>query len=462
MKIAILSSLVFFSSIVFSQTFDAFPFTFIPSNRTITSTIDVTGVGSIGCVNGLVEVCIDIDHTFDADLDIFLIDPLGATYELTTDNGGGGDNYSITCFDMSAATSVTAGSAPFNGSFIPEGDFTGANDGRNADGTWTLSVTDDAGGDTGTLFSWSIRFGEDPPCNPPVIEDCWGGTTLCSDATFTGNSSGSGNVADLSAANDGCLDGEHESSWYYFQAAADGSYAFEIVTAVDYDFAVWGPFAEITCPPNTPPLRCSYSGTPGTTGLRAGSGDNSEGSGGDAFVDPIVASEDDIFILVIDNFTSDGTSFDLEFTLTGGGVLDCTPLPIELLSFEGEAVNEANQLEWVTASELNNAFFTLERSLNGIDWVELDRLQGAGNSAIENKYSYKDRSFNETLNYYRLSQTDFDGKETVVKTITIDNFTNKKVVKIVNMLGQQVDEFYEGIKIYTYSDGTTRKVLHLN
>ncbi|MFT5822002.1 MAG: subtilisin-like proprotein convertase family protein [Crocinitomix sp.] len=445
--------------ISWGQTFTTSPGTAIPSNTTISSDITVTGIGVIDCDFGLAEVCIDINHTYDADLDIFLDDPNGDAYLLTSDNGGSGNNYIVTCFNMTAGTNVTAGTAPFNGSFIPEGDLALANNGQDADGTWTLRVRDDAGGDVGTLNSWSLEFQDDPECIVPTTADCAGGTTVCSDVTFTGNSSGSGNFDDLDASNDGCLSGENESSWYYFQAASDGTYAFIIETAVDYDFAVWGPLTELACPPVGAPIRCSYSGVAGDTGLEAGAGDLTEGAGGDAVVDPIVALEDDIYIICIDNFTSDGTSFDLVWDLSGGASFDCTLLPIDLIVFKAEQVGHGNLIEWRTKSELNNSHYTLETSNDGINWEYETEIAGAGNSSSELNYSYTDYTVDSDITYYRLSQTDFDGKNKKLGTISVQNGAEKEVEKIINLMGAEVNEDYNGLKVYIYTDGSMLKVI---
>lgn len=444
---------------VFGQTFTASPGTAIPSLATITSTISVTGVGEINCDYGLEEVCINITHTYDADLDIFLIDPNGDAYMLTTDNGGSGNNYSVTCFNMTAATSVTLGTAPFNGTYRPEGDISLANNFQDADGVWTLQVTDDASGDVGTLVSWSLVFAANPECIEPTTADCFGGTTVCSDETFTGNSIGSGGFSELTPANDGCLSGEHQSSWYFFQAASDGTYAFTIETLVDYDFAVWGPLTAVECPPVGAPLRCSYSGTLGNTGLQAGAGDTSEGAGGDAVVDPITALEDDIFIILIDNFTADGTSFDLTWTLTGGATFDCTLLPIELIDFKGYASSNANIIEWITASELNNSHYTLDRSVDGINWIRVGEVAGAGNSSSELNYTFRDDVKDDQIYYYRLFQYDFDGKSENLGVISVNRGEGKTVERILNVMGVEVTDDYDGLKIYIYTDGSVSKVI---
>lgn len=85
-------------------------------------------------------------------------------------------------------------------------------------------------------------------------------------------------------------------------------------------------------------------------------------------------------------------------------------LPVELVSFEATAIDNTRvELIWITATEINNDYFTLERSSNGISWIEIAQINGAGNSSSELHYEYYD---NEPLNgtsYYRLSQTDFNG-----------------------------------------------------
>ncbi|PKR80526.1 hypothetical protein CW751_09125 [Brumimicrobium salinarum] len=88
------------------------------------------------------------------------------------------------------------------------------------------------------------------------------------------------------------------------------------------------------------------------------------------------------------------------------------PLPIELISFSADESAFKNQvdLNWSTASEKNNDFFTLEKSTNGKDWELLKTLNGAGNSTHTLKYRWTDQSPYSGISYYRLKQTDFDGK----------------------------------------------------
>jgi hypothetical protein len=89
----------------------------------------------------------------------------------------------------------------------------------------------------------------------------------------------------------------------------------------------------------------------------------------------------------------------------------CQPftLPIELVSFSGKYEEGGVILNWVTASETNNDFFTIERSADTKEFIEISQIKGAGNSNSEQKYTYTDPTPHTGINYYRLKQTDFDG-----------------------------------------------------
>ena len=125
---------------------------FITTGSPMTETLDTVTPGILSDVN----VSVDISHTWDSDMDIVLISPAGTRIDLSTGNGGSSDDYTGTTFDDSGADGlVTAASAPFTGSFVPEQPLADLN-GESAAGTWTLEITDTAGGDDGQLNSWSL------------------------------------------------------------------------------------------------------------------------------------------------------------------------------------------------------------------------------------------------------------------------------------------------------------------
>ncbi|WP_175402739.1 T9SS type A sorting domain-containing protein [Mangrovivirga cuniculi] len=83
-------------------------------------------------------------------------------------------------------------------------------------------------------------------------------------------------------------------------------------------------------------------------------------------------------------------------------------LPVELIYFTGEIVDGIVELEWSTASEENFNFFTVERSLDGVEFTALGNVLGKGGDQI-NYYSYSDDYNVQDITYYRLKATDYDG-----------------------------------------------------
>jgi hypothetical protein len=135
-------------------------------------------------------------------------------------------------------------------------------------------------------------------------------------------------------------------------------------------------------------------------------------------------------------------------------------LPIELVSFTGTTQNNVNTLMWVTASERNNAYFTLERTLNGTDFEVIANINGASNSQTMNEYMVIDPIYNESLNYYRLKQTDYDGKSKYTDLISIDTRIRAKIVsRMVSLMGTAVNESYRGMVIIEYTDGSIEKII---
>ena len=94
------------------------------------------------------------------------------------------------------------------------------------------------------------------------------------------------------------------------------------------------------------------------------------------------------------------------------------PLPITLLNFDGKMMaNNTVELNWRTISETNNKYFTIERSKDGVFFTNLTEVQAAGNSQIVQAYMAIDKQPYLGYTYYRLKQTDVDGKMTYSKNI---------------------------------------------
>ncbi len=96
------------------------------------------------------------------------------------------------------------------------------------------------------------------------------------------------------------------------------------------------------------------------------------------------------------------------------------PLPVELIDFDATVQNNTVKLDWITAAEINNDYFTVERSPDAVNFEVVQTVQGAGNSRMLLQYSAFDFHPLIGKSYYRLRQTDFDGKSTVSKMIPVD------------------------------------------
>lgn len=128
----------------------------IPDNNPtgVTSTISVSGAGTVTKVT----VALSITHTYDSDLTATLIGPDGTSLVLFSAVGSSGQNFTNTVFDDSASTSITAGSAPFTGTFKPSGGALSTFIGKNGSGNWQLKVVDSAAQDTGNIVSWGMTI----------------------------------------------------------------------------------------------------------------------------------------------------------------------------------------------------------------------------------------------------------------------------------------------------------------
>lgn len=98
-----------------------------------------------------------------------------------------------------------------------------------------------------------------------------------------------------------------------------------------------------------------------------------------------------------------------------------TPLPITLIEFNATLNDGYVDVAWATASETDNEFFTVERSVDGVNFEALDNIDGAGDSNERIDYKYVDTNPVLGISYYRLKQTDFDGQFTYSGIERVDN-----------------------------------------
>ncbi len=128
---------------------------------------------------------------------------------------------------------------------------------------------------------------------------------------------------------------------------------------------------------------------------------------------------------------SDGT-FLYGMTTSGGAFnmgtifkYTSAPLPIKLISYTAQCINNTAELKWITATETNNDYFTIERSGNGVDYTILSIIKGTGNSNQIISYKWTDNSPLMGMNYYRLKQTDYNGNFEYLGLISLKTRTIK-------------------------------------
>jgi hypothetical protein len=135
-------------------------------------------------------------------------------------------------------------------------------------------------------------------------------------------------------------------------------------------------------------------------------------------------------------------------------------LPVELTQFDALPYPQWNVVKWTTASEQNSSHFDLESSTDGEEWRKIATKTAAGNSTEDIKYSYIDYNLN-SLVYYRLQQFDIDGQfKTYGPIVVTKTITDKKIVKYINLMGQEVNpDNVTGVILEIYDDGTMKKMI---
>lgn len=178
------------------------------------------------------------------------------------------------------------------------------------------------------------------------------------------------------------------------------------------------------------------SGTPGTTVYASDANLSiTEGS----YIDPFFA-----FLNIGTRRPSLDVCYDLQCTL-----------PVELAKFWGE-YDDGNVLRWVTASEVNNDYFNVERSFDGVNWEIVGTVDGAGNSSEAIDYEYVDRNPNPQISYYRLVQVDYDRQYKYSDVVSIvPPKKPRQLLKSLNLLGQPVTKDYTGTVIQYYDNNQT-------
>jgi hypothetical protein len=162
-----------------------------------------------------------------------------------------------------------------------------------------------------------------------------------------------------------------------------------------------------------------------------------------------------------------------------------TTLPVILVSFTATPENGTVKLDWETSEEINNDHFTIERSVDAVNWQDLQSIAGSGNSNTDSYYTAYDAHPLSGISFYRLKQTDMDGKDTysfirsvtMEKTAAINVYPNpatnyivvnqlngeKATIALFNSNGQrmQATVIYNGTSATLYVSGTAAGIYYI-
>jgi hypothetical protein len=132
--------------------------------------------------------------------------------------------------------------------------------------------------------------------------------------------------------------------------------------------------------------------------------------------------------------TTDGTTGDggIDLVAYTGVAQELASLPVTLVSFTAQKVNDNAILQWTTASEQNSHFFEIQRSADGVNYIRISEMAAAGNSVTEQHYQYADniKPLTAKLIYYRIKMANIDNSFTYSGSALIKNNNNKTQLKI--------------------------------
>jgi len=134
------------------------------------------------------------------------------------------------------------------------------------------------------------------------------------------------------------------------------------------------------------------------------------------------------------------------------GILRGSALPVELLDFDCELINDIVEIKWVTATETDNDYFTVERSTDALNFEKVIQVPGAGNSTSVNEYFAIDHEPYTGISYYRLKQTDYNGNYDYSHIVTVENYQSEDVIEFEGIFNvypnpaKTGDNFYVDLK----------------
>ena len=289
-------------------------------------------------------------------------------------------------------------------------------------------------------------------CNPSADPNCSNATLINTNSTYVGNTGNFPNVPGGGHWLDGAVAGSTIENIGYYQFVAGST---------SLNFTV--------CQPNCGALSgiqiyifktCGVSGSKvlavrqicpscGSLSTSTGGGYTSSWTNNGSGCYTITLSGltvGDTYYWGVDGF--EGSNCDYSISFNNGIVLS-----VELISFTGFALQEGNHLKWQTATEINNDYFELQSTTDGMNFKAVGRIKGAGTSKEQHNYDFLDYT-SEQITYYRLKQIDFDGNYSYHPIIPVDRAKSKEIAispnPVTNILYVDLNVSVAGVYSFSF------------
>jgi hypothetical protein len=271
---------------------------------------------------------------------------------------------------------------------------------------------------TGQTTTFDLCINPTPP--PPTNVTCAQMQPICSGSPIVFQAqSGGGSAAP--GPDYGCLSTTPNPTWFYLEIATPGSMAIDLTAGSDVDFAMWGPYSNLTdaqadCSSYPTPIDCSYSGS------------NVE------LMDIASVNVGEVYAVLVTNYANVVQSITLNQASGASATTNCAivTLPVGLIYFDAKPNGNAIDITWETESEVNNDYFVIEKSSDAVNWETLIQKDGQGTSTVRTKYKHTDNKPYSDISYYRLKQVDFDLSHNYSNIVSVDLSKNNELISNVH------------------------------
>lgn len=488
----------FFSTrILLAQNVESFvstPALSIPATQTKTDVKAVTVAHSPATINGTwgaYRIRVNITTTSKTYLDISLTSPGAVTRILVTGSSSGTySNFEETWFrdDAGVTFATLYGDAAIPtknhtaAGWIPQQSIAGFNTGASPNGNWTLTIKNNSGTIGATLNSWEIEFRDTPggdrttsvwvtnaetgypaynTCATPKKIDKYYNyygrvktTYTCNLVTDPPIGAAGTPWRDASYQHNSTLD---NTIWFAFKTDGVGGNVNVCISKISrisgagtgYQATVVDPGAAACVAANWSIVSGSGYGQGQTTAYPSPAVGEGILSYNGLMKCTGLAANKVYYVCVDGNGNSAGSNcaggtpdsdLDFQVEVMGAVLSNYSALPIELTSFVAACDKKQVNIKWEVATQTNNDFFTIERAVDGKNFENIGTIKGAGNSSQTMNYTFVDTDPVAETTYYRLKQTDYNGKSEIFSPlyVTCDDAVGFSVKANLNQINDEI------------------------